>query len=103
MAVGMAHRIAELYEVKVNALLDRVEDPREMLDYSYARQQDFLAEMRRAAVDLVASRNRARGQEGELRRSAERLLTQAEQAVAAGNDELGRDAAVASRDHRSCR
>ena len=90
--MGIARRVAELYEVKVNALLDRAEDPREMLDYSYARQRDFLREMRDAAVDLVASRNRAGRQEGELRRSAERLRTQAELAVAAGKDELGRDA-----------
>ena len=90
--MGIARRVAELYEVKVNALLDRAEDPREMLDYSYARQQDVLREMRDAAIDLVASRNRASRQEGELRRSAERLRAQAGQAVAAGQDELGRDA-----------
>ncbi|HXW87671.1 MAG TPA: PspA/IM30 family protein [Streptosporangiaceae bacterium] len=90
--MGIARRVAELYEVKVNALLDRAEDPREMLDYSYARQQDYLREMREAAVDLGASRNRAGTQERDLRRSAERLRTQAEQAVAAGKDELGRDA-----------
>lgn len=90
--MGIARRVAELYEVKVNALLDRAEDPRETLDYSYARQQDVLREMHAAAVDLVASRNRASRQEGELRRSAERLRTQAAQAVAAGKDELGRDA-----------
>jgi phage shock protein A len=90
--VGLARRVAELYEVKINALLDRAEDPREMLDYSYARQQDYLQEMREAAVDLGASRKRAAWQEGDLRRSADRLRTQAEQAVAAGHDELGRDA-----------
>ena len=90
--MGIARRIAELYEVKVNALLDRVEDPREIVDYSYARQLDFLRGMRDAAVDLGASRNRASRQEGELRRCAERLRRQAEQAVAAGKDELGRDA-----------
>lgn len=90
--MSIARRIAELYEVKVNALLDRAEDPREMLDYSYIRQQDFLREIREAAVDLVASQKRAVRQEGDLRRTAERLRTQAEQAVAAGKDELGRDA-----------
>jgi phage shock protein A len=90
--VGIARRVAELYEVKVNGLLDRAEDPREMLDYSYARQQDFLRDMRDAAVDLGASRNRAAAQEDELRRSAGRLRTQAEQAIAAGHDDLGRDA-----------
>jgi phage shock protein A len=90
--VGIARRVAELYEVKVNALLDRAEDPREMLDYSYARQQHYLREMRESAVDLRASQNRAAGQEADLRRSAERLRVQAEQAVASGKDELGRDA-----------
>lgn len=90
--MGIARRIADLYEAKVNALLDRAEDPREMLDYSYARQQEFLRRMRGAAVDLAASRNRASAQEDELRRSAERLRTQAEHAVADGNDDLGRDA-----------
>jgi hypothetical protein len=49
-------------------------------------------EMRDAAVDLGASRNRAAAQEDELRRSADRLRIQAEQAVAAAKDELGRDA-----------
>ncbi len=92
LAVGIASRIAELYEVKVNALLDRAEDPREMIDYSYSRQQEYLRRMRDAATDLVASRNRAGMQEAELRRTAERLRTQAEQAVTAGHDALGRDA-----------
>lgn len=90
--MGIASRIAELYEVKVNALLDRAEDPREMIDYSYARQQESLRRMRDAAIDLVASHNRAGKQEAELRRTAERLRTQAQEAVAAGNDELGREA-----------
>ena len=90
--MGVARRIAELYQVKVNALLDRAEDPREMLDYSYAQQQQFLRVMRAAVADVAASRNRARAQEVELRRAAGRLRAQAEQAIAAGQEELGRDA-----------
>jgi phage shock protein A len=90
--VGTARRIAELYQVKVNALLDRVEDPREMLDYSYAQQQEFLRRMRAAVADVAASRRRAEMQEAELRRTADRLRSQAEQAVAAGKEDLGRDA-----------
>ncbi len=90
--MGIARRMAELYQVKVNALLDRAEDPREMLDYSYAQQQEFLRRMRAAAVDVATGREQARMQEAELRRTADRLGVQAEQAVAAGKDELGRDA-----------
>jgi phage shock protein A len=90
--MGVARRIAEQCQVKVNALLDRAEDPREMLDYSYAQQQQFLQVMRAAVADVAASRDRARAQEDELRRAAGRLRAQAEQAIAAGQEELGRDA-----------
>jgi phage shock protein A len=90
--MGIARRIAELYQAKVNALLDRAEDPREMLDYSYAQQQEFLRRMRSAVADLATSRSRARAQEDELRRAAGRLRAQAEQAIAAGQEELGRHA-----------
>jgi phage shock protein A len=90
--MGLARRIAELYQVKVNALLDRAEDPREMLDYSYGQQQEFLRRMRSAVADVTASRNRAQVQEQELRRAARRLRAQAEQAVAAGKEDLGREA-----------
>ena len=76
--MGIARRIAELYQAKVNALLDRAEDPREMLDYTYSRQQEFLRAMRSAIADVAASRNRAKAQETELRRAAGRLRAQAE-------------------------
>jgi phage shock protein A len=90
--MGIARRIAELYQAKVNALLDRAEDPREMLDYSYGQQQEFLRRMRLAVAELAANRQRAQGQETELRRAADRIRTQAEQAVAAGKQDLGREA-----------
>jgi phage shock protein A len=91
-AMGIARRIAELYQAKVNALLDQAENPREMLDYSYTQQQEFLRRMRSAAADVAASRNRAQAQEDELRRAADRLRAQAEQALAAGKEGLGREA-----------
>lgn len=90
--MSIARRIAELYQAKVNALLDRAEDPREMLDYSYAQQQEFLRAMRSAVADVAASRNRARAQEDQLRRAAGPLRAQAAQAIAAGQEQLGRDA-----------
>jgi phage shock protein A len=90
--VGIGRRIAQLYEVKVNALLDRAEDPREVLDYSYARQQELLPRIRRAITDVAAARRRAGIQEHQLRRAAARLQRQARQAAAAGQDELARQA-----------
>ena len=90
--VGVARRIAELYEVKVNALLDRVEDPREMLDYTYAQQQELLRRLQQQRTEVAASRHLAQMQETRLQHSADRLQRQAEQAVAAGKEELAREA-----------
>jgi phage shock protein A len=61
--MSLARRIAELYQAKVNALLDRAEDPREMLGYSYVQQQEFLRVVRSAVTDVAASRKRAEVQE----------------------------------------
>jgi hypothetical protein len=88
VTMGIGRRIAQLYEVKVNALLDRAEDPREALDYSYARQQELLLRIRRAITEVAAARTRAQMQESRLRRTAARLQRQARQAAAAGRDEL---------------
>jgi len=90
--VGIGRRIAELYEVKVNALLDRAEDPRQVLDYSYSQQQELLLRIRRAIIDVAAARSRAAVQESQLRNSADRLRQQAQQAVAADREELARQA-----------
>ena len=72
----------------MNALLDRAENPREVLDYSYAQQQELLRRIRRQLTDVAAARKRAGTQEAQLRRSADRLHDQAEQALAAHRDEL---------------
>ena len=86
--MGVARRIAELYEVKMNAVLDRAEDPREMVDYSYAQLQELLAEVHRGAAEIAAGRRRAQMQVSGLQRSADQLQEQAEQAVAAGHEDL---------------
>ena len=90
--MGVARRIAELHEVKMNAVLDRAEDPREMVDYSYAQLQELLAEVHRGAAEIAAGRRRAQMQVSGLQRSADQLQEQAEQAVAAGHEDLARQA-----------
>ena len=90
--MGITRRIAELYGMKMNAVLDRATDPREMLDYSYSQLRDLLAEVRRGAAEIAAARKRADLQVSGLQRVTERLAAQAEQAVAAGREDLARQA-----------
>ena len=90
--MSIARRIAELYEIKMNAVLDRAADPREMVDYTYVQLQELLAEVRRGAAGIAASREQAQSRASGLRQAADRLGEQAEQAVQAGRDDLARQA-----------
>ena len=90
--MSIARRIAELYNVKMNAALDRAADPRELVDYTYVQLQELLAEVRRGAAEIAASRSRAESRVSGLRRAADRLGEQAEQAMRAGREDLARQA-----------
>ena len=44
--------------MKVSKALERAEDPREVLDYSYERQLEMLAKVNRGLADVATSRKR---------------------------------------------
>ena len=88
--MGIAHRIAEMYAAKMNAVLDRACDTRELADYSYVELQDLLTEVHRGAAQVAAGRERAERRVSELQHTADRLSEQAEQAVQAGQEDLAR-------------
>ena len=68
--MSLARRIAMLFRAKANKALDRAEDPREMLDYSYERQLELLQQVRRGLADVATSRRRVELQLAQLQQSA---------------------------------
>ncbi|MHA6781770.1 PspA/IM30 family protein [Pseudonocardia saturnea] len=90
--MSIARRLALLFRVKANKAMDRAEDPREVLEYSYQRQNEMLTKVRRGLADVATSRKRLDLQGAQLAQSAERLQGQAAQAVQIGRDELAREA-----------
>ena len=92
VTVDAAHRITELREVDVDALLGRAENTSELLDYTGAQQHELLGRVWIAITDVAASSKRTRMRESRLRRSADRLQRQAGQAAAAGREEYARQA-----------
>jgi len=90
--VSIARRLALLFRVKATKVLDRAEDPREVLDYSYQRQTEMLAKMRRGLADVATSRKRLELQAAQLQNSADTLHNQATEAVRIGQEDLAREA-----------
>jgi phage shock protein A len=88
----MWQRISLIFRSKANKALDRAEDPRETLDYSYQRQLDLLAQVRRGVADVATSRKRVELQVNQLQAQADKLQGQAEQAIKAEREDLAREA-----------
>ncbi|MEU2237203.1 PspA/IM30 family protein [Streptomyces vietnamensis] len=89
---SITRRITSLFRVKANKALDRAEDPREVLDYSYEQQQEMLRRVRRGVADVATSRKRVELQVNQLQQSGEKLQGQAQQALAVGREDLAREA-----------
>jgi len=87
-------RLTTLFRVKANKALDRAEDPREVLDYSYEQQLELVQKVRRGLADVATSRKRVELQLTQLQQSAGKLQGQAQQALGAGREDLAREALV---------
>src|SRR3954452_14746757 len=90
--MSMWQRISLIFRSKANKALDRAEDPRETLDYSYQRQLDLLAKVRRGVADVATSRKRVELQINQLRAQSDKLQGQAEQAITVSREDLAREA-----------
>jgi phage shock protein A len=90
--MSLSSRLALIFKSKANKALDRAEDPRETLDYSYERQLEMLQQVRRGVVDVATSRKRLELQLQQLQASADRMQQQAAQALSAGREDLAREA-----------
>ncbi|HEV2373820.1 MAG TPA: PspA/IM30 family protein [Streptosporangiaceae bacterium] len=90
--MSVVKRVSLIFKAKANKALDRMEDPRETLDYSYQRQLEMLTQVRRGVADVATSRKRVELQMNSLRQQQAKLEGQAKQALGAGREDLARDA-----------
>ena len=90
--MGLMQRLSMILKAKASKALDKAEDPRETLDYSYERQLELLTQVRRGVADVATSRKRLELQAVQLKSSADKLESQARQAVAANREDLAREA-----------
>ncbi|HVD26078.1 MAG TPA: PspA/IM30 family protein [Gaiellaceae bacterium] len=89
---GLLERMSLVIKSKLNRLLDRAEDPSETLDYSYEEQLRLLQNVKRGVADVVTSKKRLQLQADKLEQSLVKLDQQARDAIAAGREDLARQA-----------
>jgi phage shock protein A len=90
--MSVMKRMSLIFKSKANKALDKMEDPRETLDYSYQRQLEMLQKVRRGVADVATSRKRLELQINQLEKDSTNRQNQARQALAGGREDLARDA-----------
>ncbi|GAA2490564.1 PspA/IM30 family protein [Streptomyces thermolineatus] len=89
---GVMKRMGMIFRAKANKALDRAEDPRETLDYSYQKQLELLQKVRRGVADVATSRKRLELQLQQLQKEADKREDQGRKALALGREDLAREA-----------
>ncbi|MCO5996477.1 PspA/IM30 family protein [Actinoallomurus rhizosphaericola] len=90
--MSVMKRMSMIFKSKANKALDRMEDPRETLDYSYQRQLEMLQKVRRGVADVATSRKRLELQINQLEQQQNKLTEQGKKALQVGREDLAREA-----------
>jgi len=88
--MGFFSRLANIFRIRANAALDKVEDPGQVMDYSYSKQLEQLQNLKRSIADVVTNEKRLEMQQNQLQQKIDTLDQQAMQALQANREDLAR-------------
>lgn len=88
--MGLLNRMGTVVKSKMNKIMDRMEDPRETLDYSYQKQLELLQNVKRGVAEVTTSKKRLELQRAKLKQSIEKLEKQARDAIRSDREDLAR-------------
>jgi phage shock protein A len=88
--MGLWTRLKLLFNVKTSKALDQAEDPREVMDYAYHQQAEFLRKVKQGLVEVSTAKHQLERQVQKQRSHIPHLDDQAQRAVDADRDDLAR-------------
>lgn len=84
------NRISTVIKQKANVLVDKYEDPREALEYSYTKQIELLNKLRRDIAEVVTAKRRLEMQKAKLWDNIRTLDEQARRSLDADREDLAK-------------
>jgi phage shock protein A len=88
--LGLTNRITTLLKQKVNTLLDKYEDPKEALDYSYQNQIETMTKLRRSIAEVVTAKTRLQMQKTKLVENIRTLDEESRRAIDQDREDLAK-------------
>jgi len=89
---GLMEVYLSILDVKMNKIMNKIEDPRETLDVSYEKQIQLLQNVKRGVAEVTTSKKRLELQKAKLQMNLDKLDGQAKEALLAGREDLARKA-----------
>lgn len=89
-SLGLLNRISTVIKQKVNDLVDKYEDPRQALDYSYVKQRELVNRLRRDMAEVVTSKKRLEMQKARLWDNIRTLDEQARRSLDSDREDLAK-------------
>lgn len=90
--MGLWARIKTLFEAKVDKGLNRLEDPKELLDFSLKKMEDNLRSLTGSAVEVATAKKKLDQQRTVLAANIGKYEEQARKALELGQEDLARQA-----------
>ena len=90
--MGFLDRMSTVVQAKMNKIMDKIEDPREVLDVSYEKKLQLLQNVKRGVAEVTTSKKRIELQKAKLQMSIDKLDSQAKEAIQANREDLARKA-----------
>ncbi|WP_135604947.1 PspA/IM30 family protein [Methanococcoides sp. NM1] len=88
--MSLFNRMETVLKAKMNKIVNRMEDPRETLDYSYEKQLEMLQGVKRGVAEVATSKKRLQLQRSKLMQSIDKLSGQARDAIKSDREDLAR-------------
>src|SRR5690606_3428299 len=90
--MGFLERMSTVVQAKMNKIMNRIEDPSEVLDVSYEKQLQLLQNVKRGVAEVTTSKKRLELQKAKLQMNIDKLDGQAKEAISANREDLARKA-----------
>lgn len=88
--MGIFERLSTIFKAKANKVVDELEDPREILDYSFEKQGELINRLRRDIVSVVTAKKQLEIQKAKLVASVSTLEQQARGALKSNREDLAK-------------
>ncbi len=88
--MGIIDRLSTIFRAKANKVVDSLEDPKEILDYSFERQGEIMNKLRQDIAKVVTAKKQLEIQKAKLITSISTLEQQAKDALKNNREDLAR-------------